>query len=174
MEDKSAYTPVVQGASPDNPIATEQYGSADDVHPNREDWDEARRQFRQKQILEHSVRTRDKTFLDKLGGGLDWIILKNNSIRLPSYLWIIVFGLWWIAMMVHAYWLPASLMAVYSQMHYTFDLQPTADILHWFSISLNFVFPIYVILWGILSIYESIRKWQQRKEGMVYQERFGG
>jgi hypothetical protein len=170
MLDKSAYTPLVEGASPDNPIPTIQYPSEAEVHPNREDYDEARRQLRERQIMSQMVRP--KTFTEKLGDGVEWIIQMNNRIKFSAWLWIVIFGVFWFSMVIQMYWLPASLSSIYTHGEFTFSLDWIVQLVDFYGVMVVIIFPIYVIIYGSLSAYESIKRWRQSKRDMETQAKF--
>jgi hypothetical protein len=152
--------------SKDNPVPTIQYPSADDVHPSREDYDRERKR-RMMQDAPVLVEV-------KIANALDWIIVKNNGIRFSAVIWIILFGVFWFSMVLQMFWLPASLSSIYTHGGYTFNVDGISQLLDLFGTLVVVVFPAYVILYGILSVYESIKRWKQSKRDMEIQAKFGG
>lgn len=162
------YTPITPGASPDNPIPTKQYDSAEEVHPNRQDYEEMRKAQRAMQYGE------PKSFVDKLEGGIDWIITLNNHIHFKAWMWIIFFGGFWMAMVIQMVWLPASLSEIYTVRALTFDLGLVVQLLDLYGVLVMMIFPAYVFTYGVLSIYEALKRRREYKEAIERQAKFGG
>lgn len=160
------YTPIIPGASPDNPIPTKQYDSAEEVHPNRQDYEDARKSHRAMQYAEPN------SFVDKLEGGLNWIITMNNHIRFKGWSWTIFFGIFWMAASIQMFWLPASLSEIYTVRALTFDLGTVIQLLDIYGVLVMIVFPAYVFTYGILSIYEALKRRREYKEAIEQQAKF--
>lgn len=116
--------------SPDNPVPTQQYESADAVHPNRQDFEQSRKSGFRK--------------------GMEWIINANNSIRIPSFMWIIIFAVFWLAALIVALWLPVSMAVVYEKGGFTFETQLTVDLINTAGFLICVVFPAYLVYYIVL------------------------
>jgi hypothetical protein len=164
------YFPIVKGASPDNPITTIQYDSPESVSPNREDFDRERK----RRMVENTYMTAPIPLEKKVADALDWIISMNNRIRFSAWMWIVIFGLFWFSMTLQMYWLPASLSEIYATGGYTFNVDGVTQLIDFYGVMVVIIFPAYVLIYGILSVYESIKRWRQAKRDMDLQAKFGG
>lgn len=159
--------PEMKG-TPENPIPTIQYPSADAVHPNREDYEEMRKAQRAMQYGE------PKPLKMKIADALEWIIRKNNGIRFASWFWLVIFFVWWFAMVIVNLWLVISLNAVYDQTHSTFDVSNIQFLINLAGFMISIVFPAYAVCYGLLEIVEAIKRRREYRTALELQAEFEG
>jgi hypothetical protein len=154
--------------SPEHPVPTIQYPSAEAVHPNREDYEEMRKAQRAMQYGE------PKPLKRKIADALEWIIRKNNSIRFSSLLWLVIFFGWWMAMVTVNLWLVISLNAVYDQTHSTFDVSNITFLINLAGFMTVIVFPAYALCYAVLAIIETVQRRRKYRKALELQAKFGG
>lgn len=150
--------------SPDHPVPTIQYPSAESVHPNREDWEEGKRRHRQTTI--------PVPLTTKIADAVQWIIRKNNGIRFSSITWLIIFLIYWLSAVVVMMGLLMGVIALYSVGHFTFNTVTTAMLFNSAGFLIIVVFPAYAVCYAVLAITETIQRRKEYRAAIKKQEKF--
>jgi hypothetical protein len=158
--------PEMKG-TPEHPVPTIQYPSAEAVHPNREDYDRER-----KRRMAESNQVAPKPLKMKIADALEWIIRKNNGIRFSSITWLIIFLFYWLSAVVVMMGVLIGINAAYSMGGIVFDTGLTAMLFDVAGFFIIVVFPAYAVFYAVLAITETIQRRKEYRTNMELQAKF--
>lgn len=140
-----------QEYSPENP-AIGGVDTGKEFHPTREDLEKEEAQKRHLLLTNiQAPPTIRQRVVNAVGRMVGW----NNSIHIPAWEWVVIFALWWMAMMFILLSTISGLGAMYELQHMTFNVGGIAFLLNVAGFMLFPFFPVYVAIYGIMSLSQS-------------------